>query len=861
MLMRNRSALSSPRGFSAKKSLLSDWFAGFRNSDKPACRKNRASEQLHFQVLESRVVMTASTEGFDFHALDPIESTTVTDSTASGEVLPLASIPILSSNSGATAKLYLDFDGHFETQWGSYSNITTPAFSLDSDYSTFSTTEIAAMTEIWQRVAEDFAPFDVDVTTVDPGNFDNGVGMRVSIGGDGSWFGNAGGVAYVNTWTNSIVNTVYVFSDKLAKNSKYIGEASSHESGHGFGLRHQSKYVDGVKTDEYHPGSGDWAPIMGVSYYKSRTTWSDGTTTSSTTYQDDMAVISRSANGFGYRADDHGGLSSATTLAFVGNDAAASGLIGQMSDEDAFFFTTTGGQIDLTVNVADIGANLDVVIELRTLSGTLIATANPATSYGATISMSVAGGDYVLVIKSTGEYGSVGQYTVSATRAMSGVSISGDDSVREGDIFTLNLAENDPGSTTINSWTIDWGDGTIETIAGNPGSATHVYLNGPANYSIQATAAHAAGTFESNLHMVGVYDPVPVLTISGAAMTTEGSAYVLSLAATDTGPDVISSWTIDWGDGIVETITGNPNSVNHVYADGTNNFTVRATATNAAGTFSANDMAVTVNNVDATLTIVGSGTVTEAQVYSLSLSSNDPGADTITGWTIDWGDGMVETITGDPSQVTHVYAAGGGRYTITATAADEDGTYQANVLTVSVLVDLALDAPSNLFGQVSGTQVDISWQDNSTGETGFVVERAKKPKGKGTPSWSEIATVGANATSYTDSPGSGEWIYRVRAVADVNADGLVDVFSSYSEELHIGVAKSNTGGGNSNGKGGGPKKGLLADMGDTVEIDVASSDWEQWAAAAHASEAYGTFTANPRTPRETFFGTYDGSLI
>ena len=37
-------------------------------------------------------------------------------------------VPQLSSRPGAAATIYLDFDGHFESSWGSFSNVTT-AFS------------------------------------------------------------------------------------------------------------------------------------------------------------------------------------------------------------------------------------------------------------------------------------------------------------------------------------------------------------------------------------------------------------------------------------------------------------------------------------------------------------------------------------------------------------------------------------------------------------------------------------------------------------------------------------------------------------------------------------------------------------
>ena len=55
------------------------------------------------------------------------------------------SVPVLNSNPGAPASLYLDFDGHFEATWGSYSNITTPVFNQDGDATSFSSAEIGTI--------------------------------------------------------------------------------------------------------------------------------------------------------------------------------------------------------------------------------------------------------------------------------------------------------------------------------------------------------------------------------------------------------------------------------------------------------------------------------------------------------------------------------------------------------------------------------------------------------------------------------------------------------------------------------------------------------------------------------------------
>tara|TARA_R110002167_G_scaffold352262_1_gene565134 strand:- start:1303 stop:19128 length:17826 start_codon:yes stop_codon:yes gene_type:complete len=94
---------------------------------------------------------------------------------------------------------------------------------------------------------------------------------------------------------------------------------------------------------------------------------------------------------------------------------------------------------------------------------------------------------------------------------------------------------------------------------------------------------------------------------------------------------------------------------------------------------------VSVLDVAPTLTISGNATVDEGATYTLNLSASDPGTDTITEWSIDWGDGNVETVSGNPSTVTHDYANGLSSYTISATATDEDGTYNSNAIVVTFI--------------------------------------------------------------------------------------------------------------------------------------------------------------------------------
>jgi transcriptional regulator CtsR len=83
------------------------------------------------------------------------------------------------------------------------------------------------------------------------------------------------------------------------------------------------------------------------------------------------------------------------------------------------------------------------------------------------------------------------------------------------------------------------------------------------------------------------------------------------------------------------------------------------------------------------------------------------------------------------------------------------------------------NAPSNLVATpISSSRIDLTWQDNSSNETGFEIERKT-----GSASYSQIATVNANATSYNDTflSAGTTYYYRVRAY---NAAGNSD----YSNE-------------------------------------------------------------------------------
>ncbi|HEU4860670.1 MAG TPA: M57 family metalloprotease, partial [Chitinophagaceae bacterium] len=187
--------------------------------------------------------------------------------------------------------ILLDFNGEYvtNTMWNVSGPITCAPANLNA--------EEAGV--ILQRVTTDFTPFNITVTTDEAVyNAANPLKrMRVIITESWEWYGQAGGVSYLNSFTWGSNTPCFVFSSLLGYSVKMIAEACSHEAGHTIGLRHQSVYdAAGVKLSEYNWGQGSgeigWAPIMGASYNENLSLWHYGPNSlSATTMQDDVAKI------------------------------------------------------------------------------------------------------------------------------------------------------------------------------------------------------------------------------------------------------------------------------------------------------------------------------------------------------------------------------------------------------------------------------------------------------------------------------------------------------------------------------------------------------------------------------------------
>ena len=834
------------------------------------------------------------------HAAETIES--ATPDAAPGTTLDDAFL--LHSRPGAPNVVYIDFDGATisGTAWnGTHSTLIALPYNVEGDGSTFSELERTRIVDIWHRVAEDLAPYDIDVTTQRPSSFNSRTGTILvthSIDANGNAINctSCGGVAYVNVFGISNYHTYYspalVFYDKLgAGGETYVAEASSHEFGHNLGLSH-----DGTTTGQgYYGGHGSglvsWAPIMGNSYYNNVTEWSKGEYANANQTQDDLAIIDGK---LGYYPDDHGNsLATATDLVIDAGGSVISsnpeldphneltdnkGIINSANDVDVFTFVTGAGTVNLTINPAwdafyrsssRRGANLDVAAELLDLGGASVAYNDPSTDTAAVINTTVSAGTYYLKVSGAdnsvtpySDYNSMGRYfingsvppasvdetsptpdpmiwastpTVISYSAISMSAVTAVDETSAVEYSFLCVA----GDTQCNTAHSGWQSSSSYTATGLTPSTLYSFQVKARDQAGNETAASGSSSATTQA------PPPPPATPSGLAASGI-SETAISLgwadnASTETGyrierkpgPAGQSTYTT------IANLGVNANSYTDTGLTSNTSYDYRVAATGEFGD-SAYAMATgstqeppPYTNYGAISQTAVSGTVSGAYTNTLnddgstqSITEVESGGKpsnrhtylehrwnfnisagaTVTVYANAWSDGSsdgdnfrfeysvnngssfstlftVSSTSGSNLQMVAIPGSPSGSIIIRVVDTDQgQGHRENNTINVDHLYiqvgnpsnDPPNGNPENLNANVvSSSQINLSWTNGSSNESGLMVERSPN----GNTGWVEIDDLPAGSTNCSDTGLAAETTYYYR-VSAYTQPGMISAYAS-----------------------------------------------------------------------------------
>lgn len=327
---------------------------------------------------------------------------------------------------------------------------------------------------------------------------------------------------------------------------------------------------------------------------------------------------------------------------------------------------------------------------------------SPTVAWATLQSLSLSDGVYTIGVEVNDGNGGVVTDTTTLTIANTApvADAGGAYAINRGAPLALNASGSSDanGDSLTYRWDLD-NDGLFEE-AGEPTGATPSVnwstlqsfgLDADGVYTIGIAVSDAFGGVDTATTTLTLVNDDPIVNLGGPYTINEGDALTLDVSTTfDPNGDTLTfQWDLD-NDGDFDE-AGEPNGANptvswaNLQSMGINDdgvYTVGLRVDDGYGGLVTTSATVTVDDVGPTISVNGTGSATTASAYTLSIVANDPGDDTISEWVINWGDGHIQTVVGDPGTVTHIYNVAGLTHNVSVAALNEDGNWSSTSILV-----------------------------------------------------------------------------------------------------------------------------------------------------------------------------------
>ncbi len=265
-----------------------------------------------------------------------------------------------------------------------------------------------------------------------------------------------------------------------------------------------------------------------------------------------------------------------------------------------------------------------------------------------------------------------------------------------------------PGSSPIQTWVWDWGDGTSFN-GKNPPPKQYNIAVGTRSFTVKLTITDANNLSHSKQQVITLTKnaeplnpPTANFTTSGQTTVMEGNNHVISVTDTSTnGSGAITSWLWEWGDGT--TSSGKtPPAHSYNVPVGTHNRTIKLTVTDSNGLSDTHEITIALTKTaitppTAAFNMSGNTTVTEPSNHVINFSdASINGTGAINKWEWDFGDGTSH-VGQTPPPKTYNVPVGTTNLTVRLKVTDTNNrTHTAQQTLTLVKNKFTLPYPTNL---------------------------------------------------------------------------------------------------------------------------------------------------------------------